>query len=210
MKLEMKDYGFRRVVRVTINNSEPKWVHPDGSVPTQPHSGDTVEAAGLGIEACKLCVLNHKTEEFYWNAEELTVPLNKWGNPARDGQAPVGSRQKTWAEMLAEIEGGRPSSTGVKISGKLPPLPGGGDAIPLVSEEEPLFQAVPRGNPRMDGDTAVREFTVLKFGIPVGKFTVKGTTKEEFQAELEKQMNEARKAIEKAVAEERRAKQIAL
>jgi hypothetical protein len=48
-----KDYGYRKVIRVVTNPSDPKWLHEDGSTPAAAHTGDTVKA-GLQPNATEL------------------------------------------------------------------------------------------------------------------------------------------------------------
>jgi len=210
MKVDVKDYGFRRVVRVTTNDDDPKWVHPDGTVPVQPHSGDTEEAATLGVTACKECHLNHNTEEFYWDAQEMVVPLNEWGNPAHDNQPVVGARTKKWGELLAEIEDGRPSSNGGRIKAVLPKRDIPAERIPaLVPEVYPEFDVRPTGEPKTDGVTVSREFVVLHFGDSKARFTANGETLAEFEADREAKKAAALALIGEEAAKAARALQIA-
>ena len=210
MHVAVKDYGFRRVVRVTTNDDEPKWVHPDGTVPVQPHSGDTEEAKALGVTACKVCRLNHHTEEFSWDVQEMVVPLNEWGNPVHDDQPAVNVRTKKWGELLAEIEDGRPSSKGGRIKATLPKRGLPVEHTPaLVPEVYPEFDVRPTGEPKTDGVTVSRESVVLHFGSPKARFTANGETQAGFEADREAKKAAAVTLIGEEAAVVARARQIA-
>lgn len=105
------DYGFRKVIRLLMDDLIPEWVHPgdDGA----PHTPATARGAfvrdlitGLvtpgpvdpSLEAgteCHACVFNHDVREFIFTGEELQV------------EEPPGSgtfRNKTDVELVTEIQ----------------------------------------------------------------------------------------------------------
>ena len=45
--VEATDYGFRKVIRVTMNDSIPEWVHPDASF--APHTPATARAPAAPV-----------------------------------------------------------------------------------------------------------------------------------------------------------------
>ena len=86
-----KDYGYRKVIRVVTNPSDPKWLHEDRSTPAAAHTGDTVEAQENGRTICNNCRYNWHEEEFLWTGSEL---LGNDGEP------------KTNDVLLAEVRAG--------------------------------------------------------------------------------------------------------
>lgn len=100
------DYGFRKVLRVVMNDAVPEWVHPIDAgaahVPTNARGpflpdgtpGPLDPSLQAGTE-CHACVFNHDVREFIFTGEELQI------------EDPPGSgtfRNKTDAELVVEIQ----------------------------------------------------------------------------------------------------------
>ena len=99
--LSATDYGFRKVLRVVLDDSVPEWVHEDG----QPHTdatgrgpaaadgtpGDLTLGLAPGTE-CHDCRYGWDVRECVFMGDELTVPM------------PKGKRRtRTNPELLAEV-----------------------------------------------------------------------------------------------------------
>lgn len=109
--LTAKDYGYRKVVRVLMNDTDPQWVHPDGPSPTN-HTGDT-EDPDTTKEVCQECRNNWNVLEFIFQGDTLT---NEYVvTPAVDGvlatedelavasePAVMGRRSKTDKQITSE------------------------------------------------------------------------------------------------------------
>lgn len=100
------DYGFRKVIRVVMDDAIPEWVHPINT--GAPHTPPTARGPFLpdgtpgaldpslaaGTE-CHACVFNHDVREFIFTREELQI------------EDPTGSgvlRNKTDSELVVEIQ----------------------------------------------------------------------------------------------------------
>jgi hypothetical protein len=92
--IKATDYGFRKVILVTTNPDDPKWVHEaeDGTRTAAP-SGHT---AGPDV-VCEDCRMNWKIQEFVWTGLELSKSAPTPGNPKR-------RIDKTDAELVDEIK----------------------------------------------------------------------------------------------------------
>lgn len=100
------DYGFRKVIRVVMDDAIPEWVHPiDGGaahVPTNARGpflpdgtpGPLDPSLQAGTE-CHACVFNHDVREFIFTGEEIQIE-----DPAGSGVF----RNKTDSELVIEIQ----------------------------------------------------------------------------------------------------------
>lgn len=105
------DYGFRKVIKVVMNDAIPEWVHPiDGGATHTPVTargpfifdettgikipGSLNPSLQAGVE-CHSCVFNHTIREFIFTGEELLV---------EDLPGSGTFRHKTNDELVAEIE----------------------------------------------------------------------------------------------------------
>lgn len=100
------DYGFRKVIRVVMNDAIPEWVHPiDGGAPHTPQTArgpflpdgtpgplDPTLAAGT---ECHACVFNWDVREYTFTREELQIE-----DPPDSGIF----RNKTNSELVIEIQ----------------------------------------------------------------------------------------------------------
>lgn len=66
--LSGKDYGYRKVVRVLMNDSDPEWIHPDGKKVPLTHTGDTEV---IGKTLCLKCLSNWDVKEFQFEGDGL-------------------------------------------------------------------------------------------------------------------------------------------
>lgn len=167
--LEVKDYPSipRLVVRVVLNEREPKWVHPSGApgTPDTPspagHTGDTAESAN----ACKTCRLNWKVQEFVFTGDELNLALNKWGNPTHAGEPAVSKRKATLDEIYAEVDrrlGGRAEFGNARR--EAPPA--------LIPEAELDFEVQLAGEPRNNEGAWEQRVAVLRRGVPTLMYVI--------------------------------------
>ena len=69
--IKATDYGFRKVIRVLLNDTDPQWVHEDEKGKQTPapvgHTGNTDE----GKEACSECLNNWKVFEAQFDRDVL-------------------------------------------------------------------------------------------------------------------------------------------
>ena len=100
------DYGFRKVIRVVMDDTRPEWVHPDdaglahspglarGRANPDGSRGGLDPTLAPGTE-CHACVFNHDVREITFTGEELDIE-----DPPRSGTI----RPKTDAELVAEVQ----------------------------------------------------------------------------------------------------------
>jgi hypothetical protein len=67
--LTAKDYGYRKVVRVLINDQDPQWVHDDGT-PDIGHTGDTADPDQTKV-VCGDCRNNWNVFEAQFDGDAL-------------------------------------------------------------------------------------------------------------------------------------------
>ncbi len=192
------DYGFRKVIRVVMDSTIPKWLHPiDGAEHTlltaRGHSlpdgtpGPLDPSLQAGTE-CHTCVFNHDVREFIFTHEKLQVGLNKWGNPVHGNQETIASRAKTWDELYSEVD----NQLGKHVTfGKVPRE----KAPTLVEEVELAFELVKVGEASMDGDTAEQLFRVLRLGVVTATFIARGTDAISFAADRDEKYAESQTEI---------------
>ncbi len=72
------DYGFRKVVRVVVNDDEPEWIHPRDR--DAAHTADTARGADGELDAtlaagteCHACVLNWDIREIVFEGSDLEL-----------------------------------------------------------------------------------------------------------------------------------------
>ena len=190
--LETKDFGYRRVVRVVVNDTDPQWIHPDGRDAPPDHTGDTEDRTKI---VCSDCRSNWRWQEFTFTNQELLVGLNKYGNPVHGGQEIISHRPKTWDELYREID--------VRIDehvqfGSAPRQ----SAPALASEVEPDFELVKATSPQLDNDGVIKQrFSVNRKGKPAQDFFVPlpgGITKKQARSDRDEKYQEAQAAILKA------------
>ena len=206
----------RTVVQVVLNEGDPKWLHEDRGPSTVPgvlgpglgtfspapagHTGDTVESAN----ACKLCRLNWKTDEFVFDGEALQVKLNKWGNPVHDGQNGVGQRPKVADEFYTEVRSmlAVKGNAGSLDLGQAPRM-----AAPIARPEvEPEFELVKAGEPALTDGVATQRYKLLRYGVSRAAMTVGGKDAAEFEANKTLAVDAAKAGI---LAKERQAAALA-
>lgn len=105
--ISAKDYGFRKVFKVAANPDHPQWVHEHtagegiarrglgtfAAAPPQ-HTGDTAEAATMGVEPCHECRYNWRTYQRIYRgddprtSDELSTELQAY---VEEQEAPVPS-----------------------------------------------------------------------------------------------------------------------
>ncbi len=116
------DYGFRKVIRVVMDDAIPEWVHPSDA--GAPHTPATARGPGpdrgtrgpldpsldAGTE-CHSCVFNHDMREFIFTGEELQVEDPPVEDPPVEDPPGMGDfrpsgtfRNKTHAELVVEIQ----------------------------------------------------------------------------------------------------------
>ena len=66
--IKAKDYGFRKVIQVVMDETLPRWVHPNGTASPQTHTGDTEER---GKTVCRDCRSNWDIREYQWDGDAL-------------------------------------------------------------------------------------------------------------------------------------------
>ncbi len=93
--IKATDYGFRKVVRVLLNDQDPQWVHEDAPGIRTPapagHTGNTDE----GKEACSECRNNQNVFEAQFDGDAF----KKLSDPEDPESALV---DKTDEELIAE------------------------------------------------------------------------------------------------------------
>ena len=162
------------------------------------HTGDTTET---GKTPCKLCRYNWVEHEEMFTREELLVGLNKWGNPAHDGQEAVSTRKKTWDELYNEVDERLDEHVSFgDVPRQAPPR--------LRAEVEPEFELKIVGGPYMEGDMAKQRYAVLYYGEAKMKFIAEGKTKADFLADMNKKYSESQATILKVAKEADQAKVI--
>ncbi len=100
------DYGWRKVIRVVMDDTIPEWVHPEDD--NAAHTSLTARGAMLPNGArgpitpnliagseCHACVFNQDVREFIFTRDELQVE-----EPRASGQF----RMKTESELVTEIQ----------------------------------------------------------------------------------------------------------
>ena len=183
--LETKDFGYRRVVRVLTNPEDAHWLHDDGQPAPADHTGDTEET---GKTLCQDCRDNWRIEEVTFTREELTVNLNKWGNPVHDGQDVVSTRSRTWDELYQEVDGRLGQHV---VFGDAPR-----QAAPaLAPEVEPDFELVLIGEATMDGELATQGYHVLRLGVRADSFKAEGADADSFATDRNEKYAQAQEGI---------------
>ena len=195
--LSATDYSYRKVIRVVEDDTIPEWVHQDSAGNwTVPHTpGLAVNAAGAlerGLAAgtgCHACRYNWKVTEHVVTDAKLEVGLNKWGNPAHDGQDVLTTRSRTWDELYAEVDQqlGRHADFGAAPRQASPPA---------VAEFEPEFELVAAGDPGLaDDGRAHQRYKVLRYGEAKMVMTAFGKTREAFLADRDTKYAMAKEQI---------------
>ena len=98
--LKATDYGFRKVIRVVLDDAVPEWVHPDGSPHTDAtgRGPETVEVDGNPQPGALTAGLAPGTEchecRYGWTVREFTFT---------GSELYKGKRLKTNAELKAEV-----------------------------------------------------------------------------------------------------------
>lgn len=115
--LSATDYGFRKVIRVVMNDAIPEWIHPiDAGAAHSPGNargpflpdgspGPLDPSLAAGTE-CHACVFNHDVQEFTFTREELQIE-----DPPDSGVF----RNKTDTELVVEIQ--------LRLTAAPPPVP---------------------------------------------------------------------------------------
>ena len=114
--------------------------------------------------------------------------LNKWGNPAHDGQQVISVRAKTWDELYREIDDRLGTHA---IFGDAPR-----QAAPaLVPEVEPDFELIVAGEPYMEDGLAKLRYGVLRLGVPKMFFIAMAEDKAGFDADRDMKYAQAQQEI---------------
>ena len=90
--IKATDYGFRKVVRIVMDETLPRWVHLDGKASPQTHTGDTEEK---GKTVCQECRSNWDIREYQFDGNAM----QKLSDPEDPGSELV---DKTDEEIMAE------------------------------------------------------------------------------------------------------------
>jgi hypothetical protein len=93
--LSATDYGTRKVVRIVIDGTKPKWVEPDGKTSLASHTGDTADSDPNKTVVCTTCQLNWDIREYQFDGDDL----RKLEDPA-DPNSPM--VDLTDAELLSK------------------------------------------------------------------------------------------------------------
>ncbi len=183
--LETQDFGYRRVVRVLTNPEDAHWLHDDGLPAPADHTGDTEET---GKTLCHDCRDNWRIEEVTFTREELTVNLNKWGNPVHDSQDGVSTRSRTWDELYQEVDGRLGQHV---LFGDAPR-----QAAPKFTPElEPDFELIMTGEPYMEDALAIQAYQVLRLGVRAAGFKAEGADGLSFAMDRETKYGKAQEEI---------------